>query len=273
MTGRLDRDVDVDEEDELRRLNGQPAWRDREAHTGARAQHATHSPEGVSARGASSPADSAEGDGEEAEEGPSPMGSGGAEGGEAEAGGNADGDTHTEGDEEQLNSHRPGPCPEPPVYDSSRTHILEQTAASIQQHIKSRNGTKTYKTTWVLYTAWHERRYGRAPPTCPYTQLLWLDVSVASDFVCWMGNSKKTASQVHRRRFEPPVCKLLTLLPLCYPALPTQIKSARSALNFLLQQAHTLAVAADPTTTAPTCAKLSTKDAVCTGSSHPCYTG
>ena len=70
MTGRLDRDVDVSEENELRRLDGQAAWCDREAHTGARAQHATHSPEGVSARGASSPADSAEGDGEEVEEGP-----------------------------------------------------------------------------------------------------------------------------------------------------------------------------------------------------------
>ena len=104
----------------------------------------------------------------------------------------------------------------PPPYpqDSASLSLLRIQASNVQQNMDAQRGIKTYKTTWTGYERWHRSATGQpAPVICPLTGLIWLDARQGTHFVTHAAANGMT---IH------------------------QMSSARSALNWLITQHHTM---------------------------------
>ena len=123
----------------------------------------------------------------------------------------------------------------PPPYpqDSASLSLLRIQASNVQQNMDAQRGIKTYKTTWTGYERWHRSATGQPAPVCPLTGLVWLDARQGTHFVTHAAANGMT---IH------------------------QMSSARSALNWLITQHHTMRRQVNDGEPAP--AKLSSKDAV-----------
>jgi hypothetical protein len=160
---------------------------------------------------------------------------------EVEIGGAEEVDFPTTGyDEEEDSAPAPAPVllevrrPEPfPADDAACMNRLRIQASNILENMKAMRGIRTYKTTWDEYVRWHKRATGQDVPRCPLTNLIWLDVRQGTYFVTDMAATGKTIDQM---------------------------SSARSALNWLIGQYHTLRLMINTDLPAP--AKLSSKDSV-----------
>ena len=128
-----------------------------------------------------------------------------------------------------LEVRLPPPYPE----DGSSTHRLRIQASNIVQNMNDMKGVKTYKTTWSTYYKWHCAATGQPPPTCPFTGLMWLDARQGTHFLTDMASKGMTTPQM---------------------------SSARSALNWLITQHHTMQSQIHAELLPA--AKLSSKDAV-----------
>lgn len=269
MQSRLASDVNDAEEAELRRLEGLPPTH------GATPGNYWTPATGATTGGRQGWGSSS---GEEGHQVPPPPfphaevaaeGAGAAAAAAAEAaGGNADGAGM---DAMDAADRAPPPrevAPRPEIFPEEMRGLIEDQAANIKAQFDGRRGMSTYKTTWKEYEKYHMHRYGVPAPHCPYTGLLWLTVAQGTQFISYMARQNKTSSQASR----PDCIQLLpcypaTLLPSCYIPLPcfpwlSQMSSARSALNYLLNSWHSIARIGDPARTPVFYARLTTKDAV-----------
>ena len=144
------------------------------------------------------------------------------------------------GSEEEAEDDVPPPIarmevPLPPALpeDVVVMHRVRTQAKNILENMNNMKGITTYRTTWNSYRRWHERVTGQYAPTCKITELLWLDARMGTHFVTDMASQGMTMPQM---------------------------ASARSGLNWLIMQHHTLQ--AQIHFGLPPPAKLSSKDPV-----------
>ena len=123
--------------------------------------------------------------------------------------------------------------PLPYPADEASAQRLRIQASNILKNMNDMKGVKTYRTTWSTYSKWHWAATSQPVPICPYTELIWLDARQGTHFLTDMASKGMTTPQM---------------------------SSARSALNWLITQHHTMQsqVHGDLLPAA----KLSSKDAV-----------
>ena len=159
--------------------------------------------------------------------------------------------------------------PQPTLYTGATASIQVQVVNIHNDH-KARPGVSTYQTTWKNYRRWYSGRYGCVAPTCPYTGFLWVDITLGISFISWMAAQKMTQSQVTCFSSLMPSTRSHLMLPFdaTYPCRAFQMSSARSALNYLLNAQHQIALIGAPSSTNPTPRKITTKDSVWVASNY-----
>ena len=97
-----------------------------------------------------------------------------------------------------------------------------------------------------------------------------MDITLGISFISWMAAQKMTQSQVTCFSSLMPSTRTHLMLPFdaTYPSYAFQMSSARSALNYLLNAQHQIALIGAPSSTNPAPRKITTKDSVWVASNY-----
>ena len=85
---------------------------------------------------------------------------------------------------------------------------VDEEVKNIEAEINDRKGMPAYKGHWRNYNIYHAARYGLSAPSCPFTDLIYLNITQATDFIRHMGANSKSVHQVlpsvhHACRYTP----------------------------------------------------------------------
>ena len=73
---------------------------------------------------------------------------------------------------------------------------VDEEVKNIEAEINDRKGMPAYKGQWRNYNIYHAARYGLSAPSCPFTELIYLNITQATDYLRHMGASSKSVHQV-----------------------------------------------------------------------------
>ena len=82
-----------------------------------------------------------------------------------------------------------------PIGSAAQVKVDEEVKG-IESAINDSKGMPAYRGHWKNYNIYHTARYGEPAPRCPFTQLIYLDVTQATDFMRNMGSNGKSINQV-----------------------------------------------------------------------------